>query len=112
MQLRNDGKGIEPPRRLIVLGDSNDSSPPTTQGPEQGDMGFEIKSRVTASPSGALGPMVLIVADSELRQNLMVVQSNAPKLKRALINALMSENCNESILSTSRSRREQLNERI
>ena len=70
IQLRNDGKGVE---RLIVLRDSNDSSPPTTQGSEQGDMGFSIKSRVLASPSGALGPMVLIVADSELRPNLMVV---------------------------------------
>jgi hypothetical protein len=48
-------------------------------------MGFAIKSRVIASPSGALEPMVLIVADSELRPNLMVVQSNAPVLKRALI---------------------------
>jgi hypothetical protein len=77
MQLRNDGKGVE---RLIVLGDSNDSSPLTTQDSEQGDMGFAVKSRVIASPSakpsGALGPMVLIVADSELRPNLMVVQSN------------------------------------
>ena len=70
IQLRNDGKGVE---RLIVLRDSNDSSPPTTQGSEQGDMGFSIKSRVLASPSGALGPMVLIVADSKLRPNLMVV---------------------------------------
>ena len=56
MQLRNDGKGVE---RLIVLRDSNGSSPPTTQGSEQGDMGFAIKSRVIASPSGALGPMRL-----------------------------------------------------
>ncbi len=39
MQRRNDGKGVE---RLIVLRDSNDSSPPTTQGSEQGDMGFAI----------------------------------------------------------------------
>ena len=233
IQLRNDGKGVE---RLIVLRDSNDSSPPTTQGSEQGDMGFSIKSRVLASPSGALGPMVLIVADSELRPNLMVVlkinglnfsasdptrpgflviqqsrttdidfniwyfndvlvpyfkelrgsfsgeelrtiflttdgeqknieammqekslqlmsdqqiivgkhsasmsargndldagnlfkatqkkikhmrqsfvESNAPVLKRALISALMSENCSESILSTNRSKREQLAEGI
>ena len=47
IQLRNDGEGVE---RLIVLRDSNDSSPPTTQGSEQGDMGFSIKSRVLASP--------------------------------------------------------------
>ena len=233
IQLRNDGKGVE---RLVVLRDSNDSSPPTTQGSEQGHMGFSIKSRVLASPSGALGPMVLIVADSELRPNLMVVlkinglnfsasdptrpgflviqqsrttdidfniwyfndvlvpyfkelrgsfsgeelrtiflttdgeqknieammqekslqlmsdqqiivgkhsasmsargndldagnlfkatkkkikhmrqsfvESNAPVLKRALISALMSENCSESILSTNRSKREQLAEGI
>ena len=88
IQLRNDGKGVE---RLIVLRDSNDSSPPTTQGSEQGDMGFSIKTRVLASPSGALEPMALIVVDSELRPNLLVVQSNGPILKRALISALMSE---------------------
>jgi hypothetical protein len=40
------------------------------------------------------------------------VQSNAPVLKRALISALMSENCSESILSTNRSKREQLVEGV
>ena len=40
------------------------------------------------------------------------VESNAPVLKRALISALMSEKCSESVLSSNRSKREQLAEGV
>ena len=64
MQLRNDGEGIE---RLVIVRDPNDDTPATFQSSAEGDMGFSIKSRVAASPSGALGPMVLIVADANIQ---------------------------------------------
>ena len=77
MQLRNDGEGIE---RLVIVRDPNDDTPATFHSSAEGDMGFSIKSRVAASPSGALGPMVLIVADANIQPADLIIKIQLPGL--------------------------------
>ena len=69
--LKNNNEGDD---ELVYFFDKNDQSPPTCQSVDGGDMGLAIKSHVLISAAGAVGPMVLMIADDSLGTDDLVVK--------------------------------------
>jgi len=70
--LSPDNEGAQ---QLVWIPEASDDSPATDTAPSSGDLNFAIKSHVLITAAGAVGPMVLMIADPDLDPEDLVVKS-------------------------------------